>query len=339
MLRLLTSVLVCIVCLVCASCAPASGGMFFKGRSTETAVLDPAAQYALVNQTARSLLASKNYYELILFLTDRVERYPEDPYNAYWLLMTAYAYLQTHGEPIAEYYFDRILKNYADLLVEGKSVHFLCLQNLIQISTKPASRIYYFQQLIARFPQQVSATELYYRLAREYEKEGEWDLAMKSYEQFLSQQDAVSIQIPGMPDAYTNARMLIDFNNSPKDWTFESLGALEDAVKTAISNYNYRDLDKYKSKVNFFAMSWRQEAGETNSRDDFSMRSFMRGNRIHYNAALDESSSPDEAYLRTWGWSNYISVWYLYFRKVNFPADPDIHGRWEWAGIYFGERL
>ena len=25
--------------------------------------------------------------------------------------------------------------------------------------------------------------------------------------------------------------------------------------------------------------------------------------------------------------------------KVNFPADPEIHGRWEWAGIYFGEKL
>ncbi|MCI6442425.1 MAG: tetratricopeptide repeat protein, partial [Spirochaetia bacterium] len=46
-----------------------------------------------------------------------------------------------------------------------------------------------------------------------------------------------------------------------------------------------------------------------------------------------------EAYLRTTGWSNYVNVWYLYFRKVNFPADPEIHGRWEWAGIYYGEKL
>ncbi len=69
------------------------------------------------------------------------------------------------------------------------------------------------------------------------------------------------------------------------------------------------------------------------------MRSFMRGNRIRYSAELDPSSSPTEAYLRTTGWSNYVNVWYLYFRKVNFPADPEIHGRWEWAGIYFGEKL
>ena len=91
--------------------------------------------------------------------------------------------------------------------------------------------------------------------------------------------------------------------------------------------------------VNFFAMSWRQVETDVNAQESFSMRSFMRGNRIRYSAELDPSSSPTEAYLRTTGWSNYVNVWYLYFRKVNFPADPEIHGRWEWAGIYYGEKL
>jgi len=43
--------------------------------------------------------------------------------------------------------------------------------------------------------------------------------------------------------------------------------------------------------------------------------------------------------LRTWGWHQYLSTWYLYFRKIYFPADPEIHGRWEWAGIYYGEKF
>ena len=66
----------------------------------------------------------------------------------------------------------------------------------------------------------------------------------------------------------------------------------------------------------------------------------MLGNKIHCADGLDPSSTPTEAYFRTWGWSNrYVTVWYLYFRKVNFPSDPSVHGRWEWAGIYFGEKL
>jgi len=309
----------------------------------ERILQDPAlkneSRYTAINGIAQSYLAAKNYHRLILFLTETVEKNPIDMYNAYWMLMTAYAYLETGAEPFAEYYFERVIETCGDLLVGENSVHFLCLQNLIRISDNHRNRISYFTQLISRFPEKVNRTELYFRLASEYEQVGEWDSALKSYTLFLEQNDASSIQIAGIPDAYNHARRLIDFNNSSRDWTFESLDALETAVKTAIDNYNPYALDRYRAKVGFFAMSWKQDETDQNSQADFSMGSFMYGNRIRYNIELDDSSNPNEAYLRTWGWSQYISVWYLYFRKVNFPVDPDIHGRWEWAGIYYGDKL
>ena len=112
-----------------------------------------------------------------------------------------------------------------------------------------------------------------------------------------------------------------------------------EAVKRAIRNYDWRSLDKYKAKVNFFSMSWKQDEMDANSQEVFSMRAWMRGNRIRFSEELDETSNSNEAYLRTWGWSTYVPVWYLYFRKINFPLDPDIHGTWEWAGIYMGNKL
>lgn len=301
--------------------------------------LPAESKYIIINRITNNMLAAKDYNQLILLLTGYVEDNPADIYNAYWLLMTAYVYMQLDAKPIAEYYFDRIISTCQDLEVQGQSIHFLCLQNLIQISQTPAHRIAYFNEIISRFPHQVNITELHYRLAVEYENEGEWDLALKSYSDFLAQEDASSIQIAGEPNAYMDARQLVDFNDSPKDWTFESLESLETAIKRAITDYSHQDLDRYKSKVNFFSMSWQQNIDDTNSQKDVSMRAFMRGNRIRYNAELDEASNPNEAYLRTWGWSNYVSVWYLYFRKVNFPIDPEIHGRWEWAGVYYGEML
>lgn len=300
---------------------------------------NPQTSFSIINQIADSYRYQNDNKSLILFLTDFVEKNPDNPYNSYWLLLTAYTYMQENADSVAEYYFDRIIQNYDDLLVKGKSVHVLCLQNLIQISTSSDNRIYYFNQLITRFPDEVNITELYMRLAIEYEKIGDWEQALYTYSLFLERPDATTIQIPGIPDAYNKARKLIDFNNSPKDWTFESLESLEKAVKNAISRYSSTLLDKYRSKVNFFAMSWKQEETDTNSQKNFSMKDYMRGNRIRYSAKLDESSNPNEAYLRTTGWSQYINVWYLYFRKVNFPLDPEIHGRWEWAGIYFGEKL
>ena len=301
--------------------------------------LDSGSRYATVNQMANNQLSVKDYQNAILFLTDWVERHPDDTYDSYWLLMTAYAYLSTGAEPFAEYYFDRILRQYPDLLVKGQSIHFICLKNLIRISKTPRSRIKYFNEMINRFPSNVSITELYLRLALEYEQDSDWSPALKSFSLFLEQPDASTIQIAGEPNAYIEARQLVDFNNSSKDWTFESLPALENAVKTAISNYDWRALDNYRSKVNFFSMSWKQDEMDPNSQEEFSMRNYMRGQRIYYSKNLDEGTTPNEAYLKTWGWSQYVSTWYLYFRKVNFPVDPDIHGNWEWAGIYMGDKL
>ena len=305
-----------------------------------TQELEPKQRYTIINQMANALLSEKDYQGVILLLTNWVEENPDDMYNSYWLLMTAYAYLSLNAEPVAEYYFDRILHTCPDLLVKGNSIHFMCLQNLIQISKTPSHRIKYFNELINRFPDNVNTTELYLRLSIEYQNDNQWDQALKTCELFLQQPDATTIQIPGEPDAYKNARHLIDFNKSSKDWTFESLSALETAVKRAIRNYDWKSLDKYKAKVNFFTMSWKQDEMDANSQESFSMYDWMRGgNRIRYSETLDETSNPNEAYLRTWGWNNYVSVWYLYFRKIDFPMDPDINGNWEWAGIYIGNKL
>lgn len=301
--------------------------------------LSEESRYAIINNVAKNLYASNEYDKMNIFLTDWVENHPDDSYNAYWLYMVASAYLAKGVEPVAEYYYERILKNYQDLLIKDQSIHFSCLQRLIQISGSTVNRISYFTMLIKRFPKNVNITEMYVRLALEYEKEGEWKQALTNYFLFLDQPDSSTIQIAGIPDAYVSARKMVDFDNSPKNWTFESLESLEKAVKDAIVAYDWKALDKYRSKVNFFTMSWKTSAGDTNAQKEFSMRNFMRGNKIRFNAVLDDASNPNEAYLRTTGWNSYVNVWFLYFRKVNFPADPDLHGRWEWAGIYLGERL
>jgi tetratricopeptide (TPR) repeat protein len=300
--------------------------------------LPQESRYTAINAIAGELSAAREYYQLILFLTGYVEKTPKDIYNAYWLLMTAYAYLELRSLPVAEYYFDRIIKTCGDLMVRGESVHFVCLKNLINISKNPQNRIEYFTELINRFSGKANPAELYFRLASEYEKLGEWEQAMKAYTAFVEQNGAQSLQIAGMPDPYGYARNLIMFNDSPKNWTFDSLDELAAEVKGALGNHSYSALERYKSKVNFFAMSWKQDETDLNSQRSFYIQNFMMGRQIHFSQDLDSSSNSNEAYLRTWGWGQ-VSSWYFYFRKVNFPVDPDIHGKWEWAGIYFGEKI
>lgn len=299
---------------------------------------DPETRFALSNRIASNLKTESRNGELILFLTSTVDSNPEDPYAAYWLLLVAQAYLDQGANDMAGYYFARILDNCPDLDVRGSSIHLASLQNLIRITDSAELLIRYYSEMITRFGGEIDQGHAYFMLARAYEKLGEWDLAIQTYKQFL-EYGQFGIQIPGVPDAYEYAKKIIDYDASSKDWTFETLDDLVNAIHKAINNYDYRSLDRYRAKVNFFAMSWKQDSSGSNAEADFAMRDFMLGNRIRYNDTLDASSNPNEAYMRTWGWSQYISVWYLYFRKVNFPADPDIHGRWEWAGIYYGEKL
>lgn len=345
MIILKKNILLCL--LLCSICFCACKNVETENTQEElkeillTHKLEPKQRYAIINQMANNLLSKEDFQGVILLLTNWVEENPDDMYNSYWLLMTAYSYLSLNAEPVAEYYFDRILQTCPDLMYKDTSIHFMCLQNLIQISKTPSHKIKYFNELINRFPDNINTTELYLRLALEYEKDNQWDQALKTYTLFLQQPDATTIQIPGEPDAYKKARHLIDFNNSSKDWTFESLPALEAAVKKAIRNYDWRALDRYKAKVNFFSMSWKQDEMDANSQEVFSMHDWMHGNKIRYSDTLDDTSTPTEAYLKTWGWVNFtaVNVWYFYFRKIDFPLAPDINGNWEWAGIYIGNKL
>lgn len=306
----------------------------------ETQSLDSRQRYEIVMQMATSLYNEKDYQGVVLFLTDWVEAHPDDIYNANWLLFTANCYMEMKAEPIAEYYFDKILQKYPDILIKGKSAHFICLQNLIQISTIPSHRIKYFNELISRYPNDVNTTELYFRLAKEYEQDNQWEQVLKTYKLFLQQPDASKIQIAGEPDAYKNAKRLVDFSRSSKDWTFESLSDLENSIKKALKNKDWDRLDRIRAKINFFTMSWKQDENE-GIKENFSIATWNMGtdSEIKFNTRLDESSSPNEAYLRTWGWTGSVPIWYFYFRKVDFPINPDINGNWEWAGIYIGNKL
>jgi tetratricopeptide (TPR) repeat protein len=288
-----------------------------------------------VNKIAGEYGRLKEYPRLINFLGGWMGRYPDDPYAAYYLLMTAYAYTQQEADEVAFLYYNLIVKNYPDLLVKGESIQFIALNRLITLADNQEQLIWYYEELLSRFSGKTDPGVLYFRLGQAYEKTGDWNKAIQAYTQFLPYYGSA---IPGFPDAYTYARRFVDFNNSSKDWTFESLPALLKNIQDALDTGNSRLLWSYRAKVNFFARSWGQEDEDNAGMAEFTIVDFMRGSHIRYAPKLDDTSNANEAYLRTWGWYQYISVWYFYFRKIYFPLNPDIHGRWEWAGIYYGEK-
>ena len=310
-----------------------------KNLFTLLAMENPGTEeyFTVIREIANNFVRQKEYARLINFLTNRVNAYPDDPYNTYYLFLIAIAYLQEEAFPAAALYFNLIIKNYPDLTVSGESIHLACLNHLITIVDNPEQRAWYYEELISRFSSQIDRGAAFFLLGQAYEQIGEWSNAIRVYTQYLPYVDS---NIPGYPNAYIYAKHLIDFNNSPKDWTFENLNSLVSAIKNALDSSSYVRVEQIRAKVNFFARSWeQQEDTDDSGMSEFHLQDFMRSSRINYAQNLDAGSNANEAYLRTWGWSQYISIWYLYFRKINFPADPEIHGRWEWAGIYYGEKF
>ncbi len=297
----------------------------------------PEVKFALHDKLAKNLRLKNKRRSLKIFLSSLTED-ENNPYRAYWLLMLANEYMEEDMSCLAAYYFERIVKLETDIEIKDKSIYFLSLNNLIKITTDPKRLAEYYSLLLENFYDRIEPAYAYFMLAQNYEKLGEWDLAIQTYSKFI-RLGRFDLVIPGIPDNYGYARKILDYNSSSKSWTVESLDKLVTIIRSAIRREDYATLERYRSKVNFFSIAWKQELSYSYDSPDFALKDFMYGSYIKIADELHPSSTPYDAYLRTSGWHHYSRIWYLYFRKINFPADPEIHGRWEWAGIYYGEKI
>ena len=296
---------------------------------------DAQRRVTLMEQISSHLVSAGYPERMRILLTSHVTAEPLDPYNAYYLLLVAQSYEKNSTE-MARHYYDRLVTNYSDVKIRASTAHYMALRRLIDTTPEPPKRISYYRSLINDFAERVDVGKMHYYLAKTFEELGEWDAAYDSYRSFL---DYPQSNIPGYPNAHEDIRTEVAFFDSSKNWTMDNLDDLVAAVKYALWRQDSRMLLRFRAEQNFFAMSWEQQESDFNSQNPFNLGIFLERSRVRYAEDIDVNSNFREAYLRTWGWSHRIATWYLYFRRVDFPANPEIHGDWEWAGIFFGEAL
>ena len=283
-----------------------------------------------------NLLDKEEYPELLSgFLTDYVDNHPEDPFNAYYLFTVAERYKKQSASPFAHYYYSRILHSYTDVTYQGKSIHFLCINEILSNSQDPEEKIECYKELINRFPDKISPGEIYFYLGDCYGQAGLWDQAVQAYKKFLSYPEA---SVPGNSLAWEYATDFEAYYNTNVTWSYASLDELVNKVSSALKTRDSAVINKYTSKVKFFMSSWEEQEASQEALAMTNIGSFINDN-TRINKELDKISNAQEAYLKTSGWDFRMNTWYLYFRKINFPANPEIHGNWEWAGIYLGDRV
>ena len=71
----------------------------------ENTSLEEESRFSVINQISQGMLGNNETDELILFLTDYVNQNPDDKYNAYWLLLTAYTYQKQAPMQLRPYIF------------------------------------------------------------------------------------------------------------------------------------------------------------------------------------------------------------------------------------------
>lgn len=296
-----------------------------------------APPFPVVERAAQSVRDGADWTAMATFLTDHVQTYADDPNNGYYVTVVGDLYQAQGAEAVARHYYRRALLAYPDVVVRDASTHRVAIDRLLEIVTEPAERLDYLTYLEDEFSEAIEPGLLAYYLADAYERDGQWDRAYEEYRAFLRHRDT---RIPGRPDAREVIARRLAFYDSSRSWTERDLTTLVQSIKNALWRQDPRSLLRHRAGVNFFTMSWEQELGDANSEiPTFDIAAFVRRSRVRFAQDLEISSNATEAYLRTWGWSHRIPTWYLYFRKVDFPADPEIHGTWEWAGIYFGEAI
>lgn len=302
---------------------------------------NPKRRFLFMREIVKVMQARRHTRRLNLLLTDYVDRHPKDPYDAYYLYIVAEDYLKAKAVPFADVYFDRILERYPNLSINGKTIDYLALSELVKTTHNPYQRINYYKELLARFDTTVQKAPAYFKLAKSYGQVGEWKKEMQTYESFLQLPNHT---VPGVPTARNQANYFVELYNYPHvNWAFSSLPRLVDSIRYAVDVHSVRLLSRYWAKVGFFARSW-ESLQAWDSGAQLLVPLFLRDFYVFMTPSVYVDPNPDitadnrEAFLKTGGWSYRIPTWYFYFRKINFPANPSIQGKWEWAGVYFGQK-
>lgn len=296
----------------------------------------------IVNSRIQRLLESAGRPDLEnLFLSTYAASHGEDPFLTYYYYQVAENYRKRKAEAFAAIYYERILKNYPDLIYRGESLHKTALERLIEVSPDPRKRLDFLNFWIQNYSDPEILPRMQYYLGQTLEALGEYEPALEAYRIFLSHPDTL---IPGEPQAWKKTREYVDFYRSSKAWVRPTLESLVSSLKDAFGRSDIRSIETLRSKRGFSILTW--STMEAAKETDMENREFVadqvrsRASPIAITGEVHRDSTDREVFLKSTGWSFALSpVFYLHLKKVDFLADPEINGGWEWVGLYMGEKL
>jgi len=344
-----------LICLVLSYCSNPYDFFIPEGSSSHAALRDlfslleryqkpsqSKERFVIIRQILDYLGRVEAEDKKIVLLNYLTEKFPQDIYNAYYTAVIAQSYRRLNQDPLAIYFYRKAVVKYPDLFFNGEYIHKFCLEELCSLLADPHEQIYYSHLLLERFGEGINRAQVFYNLARSFEKIGDYPQACDFYRRLLVEPSASKLSTTNLREV---KERLLRYESKPT-WVLRDLNDLVTRIKLALEEKDLESLLRYQAKSYFFSLTWEQRKDPLLTDNQSALNignylgSFLLKSNVKVAANLDLSSTANEAYLKTENWAFHVhTTWYFYFRKIEFGPDPEINGGWEWAGIFLGERL
>jgi len=286
-------------------------------------------------QTEKLFLDNNKNIELIQFFGESIVGEENIFYKSYLSFVISEYYWQKGSKEAALYYMLCVDRDAYSIQYDFKPIGYYIAKRVISCNTPYEIKEKMYDVLLTEYKDIIDVPYVLLELSDLYKENFDMNKAVIVMKKIISIYTSDSYE----GESSINISKInneINFYYSKKDWIYQDLGVLIDNIKDAIMKKDKKLLYKYVSKSSFQVRVFQKLHQQSWSFYDIKIHKRWN-NRIVFADQLEEFSSTTEAYLRSKNWNfPLLRTWYFYFKKVDYPYETDIHGGWEWAGIYFG---
>ncbi len=259
----------------------------------------------------------------------------------YYKYLLGLEFLALHNTSYAQFYLNDIIHNY-DLLKTSSSkkmqnILYNSLTQLSAIEQDPYTYITTITLLLQHFNNRIpNKGNIYYFLGKHYDDTAQWNKAYTAYQNYLSyDENNLILEAKEMrEDIFLRIRRRV-LSRQKNSTTWENASAARTSILQTLYSYNSVQIKRLQSPI-FFTAHWFEKLTDSNTFiPNFDIKPILTRSNISVAKNFSPYSTENTKLWKTSGWGR-VPVWYFVIKKIALPDRPDINGKWEWVGIYFG---
>ncbi len=278
---------------------------------------------------------------LIRLLKNHITQHPDDKYILFYTYTLGTLYKERQNTHLARYYFQNVVNKFIDATGQRtqNSKNILLYRSLLALSDlnkNPFNLVFYHEALLQNFTEQLANPDNnLYLLGQNYDAIAEWDKAYANYQTVL-----LSPRHTLQQDAY-GRREKIFFRlerkrAKRKTVVWNNAEEARRSIRYALYNYNNNNAIKRLRSPGFFTAHWNESLLDPNAHvPNFDITAVVARSNLSVTNEFSPFSTEHSKLWKTTGWGR-IPTWYFVFSQIREPDRPEINGKWEWSGIYFG---